>query len=453
MKTDACSRSQAAVLPILGALLCLPISASGADPNGAAPPALPERVGNLAIPDVDQLLRIDRETLPDRQTARNSAFIVKTRPHPVTGTGYVILTDHQRPEFRAPLERLAKARGGTILAVKDLTQLPKDGLQRQTIRQRLQEHRVRFLAIAPRLKSFRENTLLAIWELASTLDDDPQLDVFPGVLLASGAKPFAALIERSIEYQSRTPGELRPLALSQVRTAAELRSLQKAAVLRKWFARWNVATPIVAVYGKRSAGAAELTGQQIWNIRASEGQRFVQTFPEPASRALARASLLIMHGHGIPGMSCGVDVDGLPKNLDGKLILSGSCFAASPTQSDFAALKQAPGGYRVEPRDAFALRAIDNGATVFFGHMRLSAGFPHLFPVLEAWLQGQTIGESYQRLLNAIITMRGFRAGRFMVTAEQAQGRRIPQNRLLYVALGDPALQPCQASGSENQRP
>ena len=37
----------------------------------------------------------DPQTLPDRQTARTSAFILKTQPHGVKGSAYVILTDHQ----------------------------------------------------------------------------------------------------------------------------------------------------------------------------------------------------------------------------------------------------------------------------------------------------------------------------------------------------------------------
>ena len=426
-------------LGLLG-LLWIAATVHAADVAGTA---VPERVGDLPILAVDQFLRVDPQTLPDRQTARTSAFILKTQPHGVKGSAYVILTDHQDPAFRTPLAHLAEARGGTILTFDDLTRLPAEAAQRADLRQKLQELDVRFLAIAPRLESFRENTLLAIWEVAATLDEDPQLDLFPGVLLASAAKPFAALIQRSIDHQPRRPAELQPLALSQVRTASELRSLQKAAVLRKWFARWQVPTPIVAVYGNRSRGAAELTGRQIWNLRVTESQRFVRSFPAPVSQALGRASLVVMHGHGIPGMSCGVDLEGLSGDLAGKLMLSGSCFAVSPAHSDLAALKQAPGGYRVEARPAFALRAIDQGATVFFGHMRLSAGFPHLFPVLEGWLQGQTIGESQQRLLNAIIAMRGFRKGRFVVPVDQLQLRRIPQNRLLYVTLGDPALRPC----------
>ncbi|GIS63429.1 MAG: hypothetical protein CM1200mP2_56540 [Planctomycetaceae bacterium] len=53
-----------------------------------------------------------------------------------------------------------------------------------------------------------------------------------------------------------------------------------------------------------------------------------------------------MHGHGVPGMSCGVDVDGLPNDLSGKFILSGSCFAASPDRSDFPRMRRTPGGVR-----------------------------------------------------------------------------------------------------------
>ena len=74
--------------------------------------AVPERVGDLPILAVDQFLRVDRQTLPDRQTARTSAFILKTQPHGVTGSAYVILTDHQDPAFRTPLTRLAEALGG-----------------------------------------------------------------------------------------------------------------------------------------------------------------------------------------------------------------------------------------------------------------------------------------------------------------------------------------------------
>ncbi|MED5400578.1 MAG: hypothetical protein VX669_09295 [Planctomycetota bacterium] len=417
----------------------------------AAP--LPEKIGDLDIPDVSQLPRVDRNKRPGRQESKNSAFILKTEPHRVAGERYVILTDHRSPLFLSSLQRLAKARDGVILKVDDLASLGRDSKTLESLRQKLRAARVRFLAVAPRKSSFRENMVLGLWELTSTLDDDPLVDVFPGILLASTPGQFKDLVDRSIQHKPVAISRLKPLAISQVPRAEELRSLQKAAVLRKWFRRSNVTTPIVAVYSRGAVEAAKLTGPGIWNLQATSQQPFIKSFPRGAEAAFRAASLVVMHGHGVPGMSCGVDIDGLPADLTGKVILSGSCFAASPVQSDFPALRQAPGGYEVKKRDAFALRAIDNGATVFFGHMRLSMGFPHLFPVLEAWSQGQSVGESYQQLINALITVRGFRAGRFLVAPAvpgRVSRRRVPQNLLLYVVFGDPAVRPFEsiATGS-----
>ena len=107
-------------------------------------------------------------------------------------------------------------------------------------------------------------------------------------------------------------------------------------------------------------------------------------------------------------------------------------------------MTSAPGGYKVGQRPSFATRYIEQGATVFFGHMRLSSGFPHLYPVLEKWMSGATVGEAYQQLINAIIDMRGFQSGRYVVQ-QPADQRRLPQNALLYVVFGDPALAPFES--------
>ncbi|HCC99686.1 MAG TPA: hypothetical protein DER64_04090 [Planctomycetaceae bacterium] len=414
------------------------------DPRPSADPVL-EKVGGLEIPDVSQLVRVDRNKRPSRAAMKNSAFILKTRPHPVTGDRYVVLTDHREPAFLSSLQRLAKARDGIILRVDDLAVLGQDPKKLVSIRQKLRDARVRFLAVAPRKESFRENMVLGLWELTSTLDADPQVDVFPGILLASTARHLGALVDRSLRHKPLPVSQLKPLAISQVPRAEELRSLQKAGVLRKWFARTGVTTPIVAVYSRRAVKAARFTGKNIWNLQATDQQPFLKSFPPAADAAFRSASLVVMHGHGVPGMACGVDVDGLPDDLSGKFILSGSCFAASPDRSDFPRIRRIPGGYEVKKRDAFALRAIDNGSMAFFGHMRLGMGFPHLFPVLEAWSQGKTVGESYQQLINGLIAARGFRSGRFVVPADRAAGRRVPQNLLLYVVFGDPAVQPFQA--------
>ena len=47
----------------------------------------------------------------------------------------------------------------------------------------LRKAQPRFVAIAPRLESFRENMLLGMWEVLSSLNPDSQLDVFPGLLV------------------------------------------------------------------------------------------------------------------------------------------------------------------------------------------------------------------------------------------------------------------------------
>ena len=83
--------------------------------------------------------------------------------------------------------------------------------------------------------------------------------------------------------------------------------------------------------------------------------------------------------------------------------------------------------------------------------MRLSMGFPHLFPVLEALSQGKSVGESYQQLINALITVRGFRSGKFLgapAVPGRVSRRRLPQNLLLYVVLGDPAIRPFEPIGT-----
>ena len=307
------------------------------------------------------------------------------------------------------------------------------------------------MAIAPRLESFRENMLLGMWELLSTLDEDPQIDVLPGLLLASDAAGFSRLIDQSIRFRPLAATDIRPLAISQVRSNSETRSLQKAGVLRRHFAGYGHQTPVVAVYAQEADRAPRLPGGQVWNLTAPGGGKFVKTFPDDLTQVLAGANLMIMHGHGIPGMSCSVDVAGLPADMSGKIVLTGSCFSAAPVKSDLPAMRRAPGGYTlkpgavVKPPQAFALGAVDRGAVVVFGHQRLSSGFPHLYPVLEAWVKGQTVGEAYQQLLNGLIELQGIRSGGFVIGKQPQQRRQPPQNRLLYVVIGDPALQPLKA--------
>ena len=92
--------------------------------------------------------------------------------------------------------------------------------------------------------------------------------------------------------------------------------------------------------------------------------------------------------------------------------------------------------------DAFVLRAIDCGAIATFGHMRFSYGFSHLYPVLESWMRGETIGQSYQQLINGLIEKNQFDSSALVMDATTLKGKMPKQNVLLYVLVGDPALQP-----------
>ena len=105
-------------------------------------------------------------------------------------------------------------------------------------------------------------------------------------------------------------------------------------------------------------------------------------------------------------------------------------------------MKISPDGFPVVPRKAFALEAIDNGAVVVFGHMRLNSGFPRLMPVLETFLQGRTVGEAYQELINEDLLRGKFNPDQLAVREKTENPGRIKQNVLLYILFGDPALQP-----------
>lgn len=403
------------------------------------------------IPEVGELPRIDRSSpRPAREVLRNSAYILKFKEHTPIGNGYVILTDHSEEDYLKPLKKLAKYREATLIKVGNLAELHQPHTL-HGLRSRLVKLKPKYVALAPRPESYRENMLLGAWELLTTIDDDPYLDVFPGILAAPSLGSFKALIDRTVRYRAITTKDLRPFAISQVASNEETRSLQKAGILRKVFATHGIETPTLAVYTPKAIKAPELKGEKSWKIRLSSKVNFVKEFSPGLSAVLREARLVIMHGHGIPGMSCSVDIDGIPASSRNEVVLSGSCFSAVPMKSDFPRMSSAPGGYQVGQRPAFAARYIERGATVFFGHMRLSSGFPHLYPVLEKWMSGATVGEAYQQLINAIIDMRGFRSGSYVVK-QPADQRRLPQNVLLYVILGDPAIVPFEALNKEERK-
>jgi hypothetical protein len=180
-------------------------------------------------------------------------------------------------------------------------------------------------------------------------------------------------------------------------------------------------------------------------------RQFITQLPPPAKQALDEASLLLMFGHGAPGMTCSLDVGVFHDvRMENKVVLCGSCFSAYPLHSDFPPMPSGPDGSAIRnERERFAMRALENGAVVVYAHMRLNGGFPDLFPVLEGWMNGLTVGEAYQRLLNAVIDVNGFAPGDFVLRDEDAdrQPAVMRRNALLLVVIGDPALQPMVSIG------
>ncbi|SVA88665.1 uncharacterized protein METZ01_LOCUS141519, partial [marine metagenome] len=282
------------------------------------------------IPEISELPRVEKNSpRPSTYHLRNSAFILKFKKDEPRGNGYVILTDHTEAGYLQSLERLSKHRKGTIIKTKDLANVHQPEILEE-LRNKLKKLKPKYVALAPRMESYRENMVLGAWELLTTLDEDRYLDAYPGILLASSSASFKQLIERSINYQSIPQTKLKPFAISQVPSNTESRSLQKAGILRNFFASYGIKTPTVAIYTPSATNAPQLKGDDLWEIRLSRKGNFIKKFDPKPRQALHDSQLVIMHGHGIPGMSCSVDIDGIPTKSKNQVILSGSCFSAVP---------------------------------------------------------------------------------------------------------------------------
>jgi len=81
-------------------------------------------------------------------------------------------------------------------------------------------------------------------------------------------------------------------------------------------------------------------------------------------------------------------------------------------------------------------------------HARMQRVSPFVRSVgnLDGWTDGLTVGEAYQRLINAIVDNNRFSPDMLVLRNGTAATRPEVQRRnlLLYVIIGDPALQPLQ---------
>jgi hypothetical protein len=402
----------------------------------------------LPIPRIDELTRADRQTRPSPEEVRSAAFLVKTEPHRIAGSAYVIVTDHREEGYLEPLRRLAKHHAGVIINVEDLGELSRNSSVREKLETQLRQANPRFVAIAPRWESYRENVLLSLWRVLATMDSDPQIDAFPGLLVAPNSKSFAALVERSIAYRPPEKTAFRPFVMGQVLDSSVMgqRSLQKVGIMKEVFAQrgYSTSSLITRSFRARKPDAADSPEARQWEISAEAPRKPIATLPPRAKKSLDDASLLVIYGHGVPGMTCGLDVGAFRDvEMKNKVVLCGSCFSAAPKKSDFPAMPRGPDGSEIQfEKEDIAFRAVENGSVAVYGHMRLNAGFPNLYPVLEAWMSGATLGEAYQRQLNALIELSGLTAEEFVLQDSKNQPDAMRRNALLYVIIGDPALQP-----------
>ncbi|MCL3779409.1 hypothetical protein EMN47_03310 [Prolixibacteraceae bacterium JC049] len=402
-----------------------------------------EKLSRIAIPNVDQIERVKPGQKPSVKSLRKTEYIVQPQKHEVTGHSYVILTDHNDKAFLKSIEKLAEFRNAIVIKTNDLALLYTNAKEMSKLKKKLLKRDAKFVAIAPKIESYRENMLLGVFEVLTGLDEDIQLDVYPGIIMASTAEAFAELIDRTIKYKPQGRASFAPLASCMIPNKREQRSLQKNGILNNWFVENNFQPTMFNLYGAKAKGGPVLSGDNTFTMDLKPKQ-FVKQLSGDMTDALQHASLLVLHGHGLPGVSCGVDIDALPKQLNTDVILCGSCFSASVQNSDLIAMKKSPDGYPIVPRKAFAIEAIDNGATVVMGHMRLNQGFPRLFPVLETFMTGGTVGEAYQDLINASLESGNFNSKELAARVQPENPRRIKQNTLLYVLFGDPALHPFQ---------
>jgi hypothetical protein len=401
-----------------------------------------DKASHLIIPLPEDLAVAGGDNPIPQEKRQNSEYVFASRPHPTLGERYVIVTDHTNPDVLAAIQRLSTARNGALFQVENLATLYKNDEASQKLKREIQQTGPKFVAIIPRYESYRENMLLHLWELLSQLDEDPQLDVYPGLLVGTTSQSLISLIDRSIQYQPLNAEQFKPFLISHVPSLRELRSLQKAGILRTVFQRMGHHTPTLAIYNPDASTGPGLPGESFWRESMTQRGAFLTSVPTAAQESFKQANLLIMHGHGSPGNSCGIDNQAIPSPFKAQILMMGSCFSASPKMSDLPAMRQAPGGLTVENRESLALYAVDRGATVVFGHMRLSQGFPRLYPVLQSWLDGQTVGQAYQGMINSVIETQTQNMKRYVVSDPNISPRRIPQNALLYVIIGDPALQP-----------
>jgi hypothetical protein len=372
---------------------------------------------------------------------KNSEYIIKTTNHQVNGKSYVIITDHSELDYLNSVEKLAKFRNAKIIKLKNLSTIFDNAKEFESTLTELKNYNPKYVAIIPKVESYNENMLLGMFELLCNFDDDKEIDVYPGVLMGSTPKQFNLFVENIINYKQLDKSHLNPLLGCMVPNNRELRSLQKNGIIHNYLEDLKIKSQILNIYNTKAKNGAELSGDFVYKMDMAP-KKFIKNPTPKAKELYEQSNMYIFHGHGLPGISCGLDAEGLPKSMSNKIVLCGSCFSASTQNSNLKPNRLSPDGYEIIPRKSFALEAIEKGATMVYGHMRLNQGFPLLFPVLNNLLDGKSIGQTYQELINSILKTGRFDVKKLAIREKPKNPRRVAQNQLLYVIFGDPALVP-----------
>ena len=408
--------------------------------------ATPAKSATLVIPTPDQIPRVKPGQTPTVQARRMSCWVQATKEHPPLGKAYVVLSDVQDQASTKAVNKLLAHHKGKLLKVNSLKNLSSDPKAREQLRLQLIKLKPRYVAVVPQLQSYRENTLLALWDVFTRLDEDPYLDVYPGLLVASDAKGLVGLIERSVSYDAaKQPKNF--FGISQIFDPG-YKSFQKIEVLKgslKQAGYTSANLTINSIPGlENRAGFPAVSAKDHWVLQGSRRSP-VAKLPESARKKLEKSSLTMLFGHGVPGRIVGMKVDALnPVNFSNQIILSGSCYSGVGTATD--CVMAGPVAGSLDPKlKRFSLIMVDRGAVSVFCHMRLNMGFPHVYPMLESYLANRSLGESYQRLINAFIEGQdGFTPQWYtkQTAARSTQSRKM--NQFLYMQIGDPALTPIQ---------
>jgi len=281
-----------------------------------------------------------------------------------------------------------------------------------------------------------------MWHVLGELSDDQRLAVFPAVLAAPNQAAFNLLVDHSIKYRPQEIAHVRPFVIGQVLGPRPfgLRSLQKIRMMRNLFGNYGCTTHSLVVL----ADSAVMMGVRIapatneWQAAMSGPGAFVEAVPVEAGPALDACSLLLMFGHGSRGNACSLSLKAFANvSMTNKIVMCGDCYSAAALGPSISPRTDADDGKPLQQKEgSFGMSAVENGAVVVYAHMAENAGFPHLFPVLEGWMDGLTVGEAYQRLVNALLAF-----NQLSLTELRSRGAE-DANCLLYVIIGDPALQP-----------